>query len=89
MRGKFSAKIFRIALFILFLTQAPTKKKATGGAVGGAGTTSESSEDESDDPDRKKKGVEGLIEIEVCIFTIWYTRFSKLSLNKWTKHYQG
>ena len=45
--------------------QAPTKKKSTEGAAGGASSSEESEEESSSDEDRKAKGVEGLIEIEV------------------------
>ena len=46
--------------------KVPTKKKPAGAGAKAESSSESSEEESSSDEDRKAKGVEGLIEIEVC-----------------------
>ena len=46
--------------------KVPTKKKPAGAGAKAESSSEPSEEESSSDEDRKAKGVEGLIEIEVC-----------------------
>ena len=56
--------------------KVPTKKKPAGAGAKAESSSESSEEQSSSDEDRKAKGVEGLIEIEVCfqVLTIFIRR---------------